>query len=501
MTNKKDTTKHRRPPIVVVVGHIDHGKTTLLDAIRKTKVAEKESGGITQHIGAYEIEHNGHPITFIDTPGHEAFSKMRGRGAAVADIGILVVAADEGVKPQTKEAIATLQEAGIPFLVAMNKIDKPGANIDNVKKELSENNIQVESWGGKVPSIEISAKQGTNLDELLELILLMSEVEELEAHEGPATGIVIESHRDKFKGCTATLLILDGVLNKGDFIAVGGMVESVKILENFLGKAISSARYSMPVVLSGLSDVPEVGEKFQAFSSKKDAEAFAEENKKEIAQRQNILSTIEQSGKPTLLIVLKSDVSGSKEAIEGLLEKMQYPQAGNVILKSEVGDVNEADVRTASVAKNTVIAAFKVKVPGAAKEMAERNGIKIIQSDIIYDLQELIKTELSHLVQPEIERTDLGRAKILAIFKKQDSRQIIGGKVTSGKLEKGAMIEIQRGTEAIGKGKIRELQQMKQTADEVREGFEFGTMVEFSGEIKEGDSLVAYQEEKIYPKL
>jgi translation initiation factor IF-2 len=321
-----------RPPIVVVVGHIDHGKTTLLDAIRKTKVAEKESGGITQHIGAYEIEHSGRKITFIDTPGHEAFSKMRSRGTAAADIGILVVAADEGVKPQTKEAIKILLDAKIPFLVAVNKIDKPGADSDRVRKELAENNVLVEQWSGAVPSIEISAKQGKNLNELLELILLMADVEELKAEAGPGTGVVIESHRDRGRGNTATLLILNGDVKRGGFLVLNGALESIKILENFLGKTIDSAEHSMPVLVSSLSKLPEVGETFHAFMTRKEAESFAAEHAK--AEIEKVDVAAESSEKPMLNIVLKADVSGSKEAIEEALGKLQYPEAGSLKVRS-----------------------------------------------------------------------------------------------------------------------------------------------------------------------
>lgn len=495
---KEILSKITRPPIVVVVGHIDHGKTTLLDTIRKTKIAEKESGGITQHIGAYEITHNGKEITFIDTPGHEAFSKMRSRGASVADIGILVVAADEGVKPQTKEAIAILTETKIPFIVAINKIDKPEANSERVKKELAENNILLESWGGKIPSVEISAKQGKNLDALLELILLTAEVEELEAHTGPAKGVVIESHRDKQRGNTATILILDGNFKRGDYFSNGATIEPVKILEDFLGTAIQEAHYSMPVRISSLSILPEVGEEIGIFADKKDAEAFGVENKKNIKEKIERASPEE---KPTLFIVLKSDVSGSKEAIEGAFEKLQYPEVGNVFLKNEVGDVSEADIKTAAVAPHSVIAAFKVKVPGPLKEKADRMGVKIIQSDIIYDLIEQIKKEMSLLVIAEIVRTDTGRAKILALFKKLEGKQIIGGKVTGGKIMKGGMCEIKRGEAVLGIGKIKELQHLKKAVDEVKEGLEFGAMIETPAELFEGDAFIVFQEEKVYKKL
>lgn len=495
-----EATTKNRPPVVVVVGHIDHGKTTLLDAIRQTKVAEKESGGITQHIGAYRIEHKGRAITFIDTPGHEAFSKMRSRGAAAADIGILVVAADDGVKPQTKEAIKILEEAHIPFLVAINKIDKPNANADKIKQELAEQNVLVESWGGKIPAVEISAKQGTNLDDLLELVLLMADVENLTTHEGPGEAIVIESHRDPGRGNTATLLVLDGVVKKGDVLAFEKSVESTKIFENFLGKPVMCAEASAPLLVAGLSLLPDVGQIVRAFHSKKEAEEYLKSRAAETTHKP--VKTPSEPEKPTLFLILKTDVSGSKEAIEGMLETLQYPEVGIVLLKSEVGDVNEGDIKTASVAAHSVIAAFKVKVSRAIKDLAERSGCTIIESDIIYDLLDVLKEELSRLMPAEIVRTDTGRAKILALFKKQEDRQVIGGRVISGVLSRGSLCEIQRESAIVERGKIRELQHLKQSVSEVKEGLEFGALLEnVTPEIKVGDTLIAYKEEKRYKKL
>ena len=497
---KEENSKLKRPPIVVVVGHIDHGKTTLLDSLRKTKVAEKESGGITQHIGAYQVDHNGKKITFIDTPGHETFSKMRSRGTAVADIGILVVAADEGVKPQTKEAITILNNAGIPFLVAINKIDKSGADVNRVKKELAEHNVLVEDWGGKIPAIEISAKQNLHLNDLLELILLIAEVEELEANEDPATGVIIESHKEQGRGNTATLLLTNGKLQKSDTLAIGKSTESIKIFEDFQGNPIEKAEYSMPIRISSLATLPEVGERFLTFSNKKDAEQYIQSQEKE-GEKTTENESVPETDKPTLFIVLKTDVSGSKEAIEESLQKLQYPEVGNIVLKSEVGDLNEADLRTASVAKNSAIVAFKVKIPRGIKDLADRMQIKILHSEIIYDLINEIKKELAGLMQPEITRVDLGRAKILALFKKLEGRQVVGGKVTSGKIAKGSMCQIERKGVLIGIGKIRELQHLKQQTDEVKEGLEFGAMVEIAEGLQENDVMFVYVEEKKYRTL
>ena len=490
-----------RPPIVVVVGHIDHGKTTLLDSIRKTKIAAGESGGITQHIGAYEITERGKKITFIDTPGHEAFSKMRSRGAAAADIGILVVAADDGVKPQTKEAIAILKDAAIPYLVAINKIDRPGADPNRVKRELAEEGVLTEAWGGKVPVVEISAKQGTNLEGLLELILLLAEVEELTATDGPASGIVIESHRDPLRGNTATLLIRDGHLEKGNSLAIGGALETFRILENFLGSPIDSASASMPIRISGLSELPEVGEEFRSFESKKDAEAHATASQKEAPKRGARFTLSEEDTTPTLFLILKADVSGSREALEGMLEKLKAPDGRLIILKSEVGDVNEGDVKAAAVSTRVIIAAFKVRVPQTLRELAERQGTKIAESDIIYDLCDAIKKEFIGILPPKIVRSDIGRARILAIFKRDAVRQIVGGRVVSGKIVRGAVCDIERQKKAVGQGKVRDLQHGKKAAPEVREGLEFGVLIESSVEIMEGDELAFFTEETVHQTI
>ena len=323
-----------RPPIVVIMGHIDHGKTTILDWYRKTKVVESESGGITQHIGAYEVIHNGKNITFIDTPGHEAFSKMRARGVRVADIAVLVVAADEGVKPQTKESLATIRESGVPFLIAFNKVDKPAANPERVKQELAQENVLVESYGGKVPSVEISAKEGRNMDELLETILLMAELEDLSYNpEKNADGVVIEAHRDPKRGVSATLLIRDGVLHYGEFLAMETSADKIKILENFLGAPITEARASSPVLAVGFSLPPPTGSKFSAFASREEAEKYRAERPKETtyadAKKNNHAADKE---KLQFNCIIKTDVAGSQEAVADAIQKLEnkYRKALNV---------------------------------------------------------------------------------------------------------------------------------------------------------------------------
>lgn len=487
-----------RPPIVVVMGHIDHGKTTLLDFIRKTKVAEKESGGITQHIGAYEAEHKGKVITFIDTPGHEAFSEMRKRGAKVADIAILVVSAEDSVKQQTKEAIATIQEAGIPFVVAINKIDKPNADPNRTKKDLAENGVLVEEYGGKVPMVEISAKLGKNVDLLLDNLLILAELEELKWNPDlPASGIVVESHTDPRRGKAATLLIADGTLRRGEFLVIKNAVTPIRVLENFKGEPIDEGTASMPVVISNLSDTAPLGEVFRVAPTKSEAEELA-------SSSESMNLAIEQGAeetRPMLNIILKTDVAGSEEAITGILARSQFVKVGARVIKSETGEVNESDVKMAMGGRDIIIVAFHVKVPPNLRELADKSGVTIISRDIVYDLEKDIKDEMVKLVPGEIKRIDTGKARILAFFKKEKNKQIVGGKVLEGVLKRGAHFEIERNKMIIGSGKILGLQRDKHEAEEVKEGFEFGMLTDAGIGISEGDTLLIFEEEKMVPSL
>lgn len=494
-----------RPPIVVVMGHVDHGKTTLLDFIRKTKVAEKEAGGITQHIGAYEVEHQGKKITFIDTPGHEAFSKMRSRGAKVADIAILVVAADEGAKEQTLEALSHIKEAEMPYIVAINKIDKPGADPNKLKGALAEHGVVLESWGGKIPSVEISAKLGMNIDQLLELILLMAEMEELKGDAArPAEGVIIESHLDPRKGPLATLLVKEGTLKVGDFLACGGIVGKIKNMNDFTGRPVSAASFSSPLAVSGFQEVPDVGSDCKAAENKKAAEQIAAEQKKEVKE----ISASAVSGEKAaaaLNIVLKADVSGSLEALAGSFEKLAQ-KVGEFgfalrVAKSGVGEIGESDIKFAESMKSPLIVGFKVKVLPALQLMAQSAGVRIINSDIIYELLDVVKKEIEELLPAEINRVELGQLKILAIFGEEKNKQIVGGRVAEGKIKKGAFVEVLRRGEKIGKGRVVQLQQQKKAAEEAREGTECGIL--FDGDIKiaESDVLAAFEEEKIKRKI
>lgn len=478
MKKSENTTHATRPPIVVVMGHIDHGKTKLLDTIRKTNVIAKESGGITQHIGAYEIVHNGKKITFIDTPGHEAFDKMRSRGAAVADVAILVVAADEGLKPQTIEALKHIQEAQIPYIVAINKIDKPEANIDRVKTQLAEKEVLLEGWGGNVPFQAISALNGQGIPEILELILLVTDMEELKADtSAPAEGVIIESHTNPQRGIVATLIITNGILKSGDFIVIESIYGKIKSLEDFQGKAIKEATFSSPVLILGLPSVAPLGEKFIAVSDKKEAEKLVQENLVKISKKESGTSQeSESTEKPILNIILKADVAGSEEALNNMISNLNFTNVATKVVKSGASDIDESDIKFADATK-AIVCGFKVKIPSSLRMQAENLGVKVITEDVIYNLVDAVKEELKSLVKPEIERILIGKLTVLAIFKQlPNGDQIIGGKVTSGIAKKGVIADIIKDSGKIGKGKITRLQQDKVESPEVVQGRECGIL-------------------------
>lgn len=480
-----------RPPIVVVMGHIDHGKTTLLDHIRKTSVAAKEAGGITQHIGAYETEYNGHKITFLDTPGHEAFSKMRSRGAKVADIAVLVVAADDGVKPQTKEAISAIKSAGVDFLVAINKIDKPAADIERAKNDLADAEVFLEGRGGNVPFVEISAKGGTNIDKLLETILLMSELQDLKGDAGAlADGVVIESHLDPKRGITSTLLIRNGSLKSGEFVVAGGSLAKIKIFENFTGQAIKNAGLSEPARVIGFDKLPPVGAEFKAFKTQKEAEAACK-----------ILSAaMPGAGEPQtsgilpggilLGVVIKTDVAGSCEAILHEIEKIKHEKIDLKVLRAEAGDVSEDDVKTASASPRAMIFAFCVPVRQAAKDLAEKMNVEILEFKIIYEIADFLKKRFLELIPPEADKKIAGRAKIVKIFPAKGAKgQVVGGKVLEGALKRGAEFNLLRRENKIGSGRIDNLQSGRINAPEVAEGSEFGALLGIKTTVAAGDIL------------
>ena len=487
--NNKQPNVISRPPVVVVLGHIDHGKTSLLMAIREFNILEKESGGITQHVGAYQIEHNQKKITFIDTPGHESFSAIRGRGSKLADIAVLVIDAGEGVKKQTKEAITHIKNAKLTTIVALNKMDKPGANPEMVKQQLSKEEILVESWGGQVPTIEMSAKTGQGITDLLDMILLVSEVEDLKAETGVLSeGTIIEAYLDPKKGPTATVLVENGTLKQGDIIGTDFVVGKVKNLGDFLQKEIKEANPSDPAVIIGFESVPMVGEKFHAFSSHE--EAMANLKKKEVKN-----NTFEfDPNKKYLNLIIKGDAQGSLEGIEEVLKILPQENVCIRMVRSEVGDITEQDVKMAKTSE-AVIIAFRVKKDKVAEISAENNKVKVYEFNIIYELAQKVRELMERKLTKEKERIELGKIEVLAIFRTEKNRQIVGGDVTEGEVQKGASLEIYRGEEKIGHGRIIELQSNKKDFDVVKKGKECGILYQGSERIKEGDTLVVFKEE------
>ena len=478
-----------RPPIVVVLGHVDHGKSSILEAIKDFKITAKESGGITQHIGAYEVDHNGKKITFIDTPGHEAFTAMRSRGARVADIAVLVVAAEEGVKPQTKEAILHIKKAGIPMIVAINKIDKPGADPEKVKRELMGEEISVESMGGKIPAVETSAKTKKGIPELLDLILLVGEMEKLEGDaEKPAQGVVIESYLDGKRGATATLLVREGVLKVGDIIASASVFGKIKILEDFQGKPLETATPSQPAVVIGLEKVPQGGEKFGVYQDMESAQKYTA--KKERKAEGGKVFLVEE-GKKVFNFILKTDVQGSLEAIDEVLKDM--PQEGAVlrILKHEVGDISENDVKLAK-SGNARILGFRVKIMPTAHILAERDDVKIMAFEIIYELAQAVRKIMEKSIESKNVKIETGKLKALIIFLTEKNRQIVGGKVIAGEIKKGASVEIIRNEQSAGAGKIINLQKNKKDTSLAIKGEECGILYEGDIKIEIGDIIQAH---------
>lgn len=480
-----------RPPVVVVLGHIDHGKSSILEAIKDLKITAKESGGITQHIGAYEIEHQDKKITFIDTPGHEVFSQIRSRGAKVADIAVLVVAGDEGVKPQTKEAISHIKKSGIPVIVAINKMDKPGADSRKVKRELAKENVLVEELGGKTPAVEVSAKTGQGISELLELILLMAEIENLKTDVSkPAEGVIIESYLDGLRGPIATLILSQGKLESGQIIGTSSNFGKIKNLENFQGVPIPAAMPSQPVIVLGFENVPRIGEKFKIFPDTETAKTDLKISQKTIPEIINV-----KPGQKILNLILKADVLGSLEAIEEVLKNLPQEKIILRILKAEVGEVTESNVKMAIQAKAKILS-FRVKTNPTAQIISEKERIKIMQFDVIYDLVEGVRRYMEKLLEPEIIRTNLAKIKTLIVFLTEKNRQIIGGRVMEGQIKKGALVEVLRNEEIKGKGKIISLQKNKKDIEMAARGEEIGILYEGNEKIEIGDILVIYIEEK-----
>ncbi|MGK2849067.1 MAG: translation initiation factor IF-2 [Minisyncoccota bacterium] len=481
-----------RPPIITILGHVDHGKTTLLDTIRKTSVATGEAGGITQHISAYQTKKRSVIMTFIDTPGHEAFSAMRKRGLSIADIAILVVAADDGVRPQTKEVIEYLKEHKLPTIVAINKIDKPDAKPERVKQELAEHGILFEEWGGDTMCTEISAKNNLHIDTLLENITLLAEVEDFRADQKrDGLAIVLESHLDPQRGPVATVLIRTGTLKIGQDIVAGSSFGRIRSIEDWNGKHMTTAGPSVPATLYGFNTTPQVNDIVQVVSDKSLARARSQEvSTKKIQRAQE-----EDENKVKLSIILKADVQGSLEAIEQILSSITSDEVMLTIIASGVGSITESDVKIAQGA-NALIVGFNSMPTPVASRMAQNSGIHIETYNIIYKLVEAIKDKLSAMLPPEIIRTDYGRLSVLAIFKTGKHDMIVGGRVSEGKMLRGTLIEIKRDNAIIGSGKMQNLQQNKKNADEVNQGNECGVVFDGTTKIQVGDILICYKEEE-----
>ncbi len=483
--------KMERPPVVCIMGHIDHGKSTLLDYIRKTNIVDKEKGGITQKISAYEVIHNNKKITFLDTPGHESFSKIRQRGANVADIAILVVSAEDGVKKQTIEAINCIKESGTPLIIAINKIDKPGANIEKTKISLAENEVYLEGYGGQIPFVPISAKTGEGVDDLLDLMLLVAEVEELSGDPSiNAEGIVIEANMDKQKGISATLIIQAGTLRTGMFIACGKSLAPTRIVEDFTGKKITEATFSSPIRIIGFDILPQVGTKFVTFNDKESALNYISLYKEPVLKKCVFVDETEiEEGIGFIDIVIKADVMGSIEGIQHELEKIRNDRMKVNIISSGVGDISENDINLLGGKTDSIVLGFNVKVDSKAQAAAEKSGIQIKTFDIIYKLAEWLE-EIAIARVPKIDSEEIsGRAKVLKFFSSVKDRSLIGARVEEGEIRVGDQIKIFRQEAEIGRGEIKELQQSKEKTSEVRTGLEFGCQLKSSVVPAAGDKL------------
>ena len=494
-----------RPAIVTIMGHVDHGKTTLLDYIRSTRVAEGEAGGITQAIGAYQTEKDGHKITFIDTPGHAAFTQMRARGASVTDIVVIIVAADDGVMPQTKEAIDHAKSAGVPIIVAVNKIDKPNINIERVYTEMSENGITPESWGGEYPFINLSAKTGEGVDTLLETILAIAEVKELKANPNRyALGAVIEEKLDKNVGGLSSFLILNGTLRLGDPVVVGTTYGKVRTMKNDKGESIVEAGPSTPVEITGLNDTPKAGDKFMAFETIEEAKEVAEKRKNIEKEKSNVKKTLSldelfesvNAGQKEVAVVLKADVRGSEEAVKSALENIKVKDVRVKVIRSGIGPISESDIVLASASKAIVIG-FNVVSSSDAKAMAKEYGIEIRCYTIIYKLVEDVEAALNGMLDPEYEEKIIGSATIRQIFKFSKVGNIAGVYVTDGIVKNNANVRVIRDGKILIDTKISSIQRVKDQAKEVKKGFECGITLEKYDDFKEGDTFEVYVMEQV----
>ena len=496
-----------RPPVIVVMGHVDHGKTSLLDAVRSTNVIEGEAGGITQAIGAYKVEINGREITFLDTPGHEAFTAMRARGAQITDIAILVVAANDGIMPQTVEAINHAKSAGIPIIVAINKIDLPDANVDKVKQELMNYELVPEEWGGDTICVPISAKNNINIDQLLEMVLLEADVLELKANPNKqAKGVVIEARLDKSKGAIATMLVQRGKLDVGDTIIVGSSIGRIRAMTNENGKKVKSAGPSTPVEIMGLTEVPEAGDTFYEVKDEKTEKHLIEKRKREAREKafgaatkvtlDNLFEQMEEGNLKVLNLIVKADVQGSVEAVKQSMEKLQNEEVRVKVIHAAPGAVNESDVTLAKVS-NAIIIAFNVRPIPAAKEMAEKEEVQIKQYSVIYQAIEEVEAAMKGMLAPKYEEKVIGNAEVRQTFRISNVGTIAGAYVLTGKVERNAGVRVIRDNVVIHEGKLATLKRFKDDAKEVSKGFECGIQIENYNDIKEGDTIEVYVMEEI----
>ena len=496
-----------RPPVVVVMGHVDHGKTSLLDAVKKTNVIEGEAGGITQHIGAYKVKVNDREITFLDTPGHEAFTAMRARGAQITDIAILVVAANDGVMPQTVEAINHAKSAGIPIIVAINKIDLPDANIDRVKQELMAYELVPEEWGGDTIYVPISAKNHTNIDQLLEMVLLEADVLDLKANPNKqAKGVVIEARLDKNKGAIASMLVQRGTLDVGDTIVVGSSIGRIRSMTDEKGKKVKKAGPSTPVEIMGLTEVPQAGDTFYEVKDEKTAKHLIEKRKRQERENainagtkvtlDNLFSQMEEGNLKVLNLIVKADVQGSVEAIKQSMEKLSNEEVRVKVIHAAAGAVTETDVTLAKVS-NAIIIAFNVRPMPTAKDMAEKEEVEIKQYSIIYQAIDDVQAAMKGMLAPKYQEKVIGNAEIRQTFKISNVGTIGGAYVLDGKLERNAGVRVLRDNVVIHEGKLASLKRFKDDAKEVSKGFECGIQIEKFNDIKEGDILEAYILEEI----
>ena len=497
----------KRPPVVTIMGHVDHGKTTLLDAIRNSRVVTGEAGGITQHIGAYQVNHNGNVITFLDTPGHAAFTSMRARGAQVTDICVLVVAADDGVMPQTKEAIDHAKAAGVPIIVAVNKMDKPTANPDRVMQELTNFNLLAEEWGGDTIFVRLSALQGEGIDELLEMINLVSEMAELKANpKRLATGTVIEAKLDKGRGPVATLLVENGTLRIGDSIVVGNTHGRVRAMVDDLNKRIEAAGPSTPVEITGLNDVPQAGDRFMVFPSEKEARQIAEQrtaNARELGNKagkavslDDLFSQIQEGELKELNLIIKGDVQGSVEALSGSLQKIDVEGAKINIIRASVGTITETDVTLAS-ASGAIIIGFNVRPSAATRQQAAAEGVDIRLHSIIYKVIDEIEAAMKGLLDPVFEEKVTGQLEVRQTFKVSKVGTIAGCYVTDGSVSRNASVRVIRDGIVVFEGELGSLKRFKDEVKEVNYGYECGITIDRFNDIKEGDTIEAYVMEEV----